>query len=507
MEKPELFFGLVGAVGCNLQLVQERLEQELRRVKYNPTPIRLSQAIADCGLYPGLPGLKGGPEDIRIDESMNAGDAFRKVASNGGAVAILGLMQVKDVRRQKTGDPDGMIGSNAYIFNSLKHPEEVQLLRSTYRNHFFVISAYAPKHQRKVDLCRYIAKSRKSLNPEDFVSQAEFLIGKDEKEQDNDLGQNVRDSFPLADFFVDLSDGKDVNAQLARFIDLLFKSPFITPTRDEYGIFHAHATALRSADLSRQVGAVITTRAGEIITTGCNEVPESGGGSIWEDDLADDSMDIKDSRDHVLGYDSSAKMKKELVGEVFERFPAQWFSDEFQKLTIEEKVDQALFIGEPPPLKGSRIASILEFGRIVHAEMNAISDAARRGLAIAKATLYTTVFPCHMCARHIVASGILRVVYIEPYPKSLAKELYPNSIRVDQDTTAEANAVNFDPFMGVAPRKFMTFFEAPKRKDALGHVVEWHAEKSHPRVDLFPSYLDNEDTFIKSIKPIFQPAE
>jgi deoxycytidylate deaminase len=30
-------------------------------------------------------------------------------------------------------------------------------------------------------------------------------------------------------------------------------------------------------------------------------------------------------------------------------------------------------------------------------------------------------FPCHMCARHIIATGLREVVYIEPYPKSVAK--------------------------------------------------------------------------------------
>lgn len=57
----------------------------------------------------------------------------------------------------------------------------------------------------------------------------------------------------------------------------------------------------------------------------------------------------------------------------------------------------------------------------MHAEMFAITDAARRGLSVRDATLYCTTFPCHMCARHIIASGIRKVVYIEPYPKSMAK--------------------------------------------------------------------------------------
>ncbi|WNK00449.1 anti-phage dCTP deaminase [Thalassospiraceae bacterium LMO-JJ14] len=499
-DKPELFFALVGAVGGDLSLVQERLEQELRRVKYNPVPIRLSQAITECGLYPHLEELKNGSEDERINQSMDAGDDFRSKAANGAAVAILGVMKVLQFRLDTTGSSDAGVDGTAYIFNSLKHPKEISMLRDVYRNHLFVISAYAPVAQRDAALRMKIARSRDSHNYDDFQTQSHDLIEKDEKEKDNNFGQNVRDTFPLADYFLDLSQKDDVAPQIVRFIDLLFENPFVTPTRDEYGMFHAQATALRSADLSRQVGAVITTKTGEIITTGCNEVPEAGGGSIWAEDIGDE---LPDSRDHAIGYDSSVKMKKELVNEVFDQLPDSWFSSDFLAMSRDERVEAALFQGPNPPLKGSRVSSILEFGRIVHAEMNAICDAARRGLQIDKATLYTTVFPCHMCARHIISSGILRVVYIEPYPKSLAKELYPNAVRVDQDTTALDGAVAFEPFMGVAPRKFMGFFKAPERKDKKGNTIEWHADKANPRVDIFPSYLDNESLVIKSIEGLF----
>ena len=75
-------------------------------------------------------------------------------------------------------------------------------------------------------------------------------------------------------------------------------------------------------------------------------------------------------------------------------------------------------------LKDSQIMDIIEFGRMIHAEMLAISDAARLGRATEDATLYCTTFPCHLCAKHIVAAGIDRVVFLEPYPKSYAQKLH-----------------------------------------------------------------------------------
>ena len=59
----------------------------------------------------------------------------------------------------------------------------------------------------------------------------------------------------------------------------------------------------------------------------------------------------------------------------------------------------------------------------VHAEQNAIIRAAKLGVSIDGATLYCTHQPCVMCAKMIVNSGIVRVVYQEGYPDEFAVEI------------------------------------------------------------------------------------
>jgi len=59
----------------------------------------------------------------------------------------------------------------------------------------------------------------------------------------------------------------------------------------------------------------------------------------------------------------------------------------------------------------------------IHAEQNAIVQAAKLGVSIEGATLYCTHQPCIICAKLIVNSGIVRVVYEEPYPDQLAMEI------------------------------------------------------------------------------------
>jgi len=53
--------------------------------------------------------------------------------------------------------------------------------------------------------------------------------------------------------------------------------------------------------------------------------------------------------------------------------------------------------------------------RTIHAEMNALAQAARRGVAVERAAIYTTASPCWACFRVLVNAGMTRFVYGEPY--------------------------------------------------------------------------------------------
>jgi hypothetical protein len=84
------------------------------------------------------------------------------------------------------------------------------------------------------------------------------------------------------------------------------------------------------------------------------------------------------------------------------------------------------------------------------------------------------------------------VVYIEPYPKSMAKELYKKSIRVDHDTDADKDAVVFRPFVGIAPRRYIDLFTMTTRKDDRGHTIQWKSQVAPPKVTQLVNYNDSE---------------
>jgi dCMP deaminase len=64
-----------------------------------------------------------------------------------------------------------------------------------------------------------------------------------------------------------------------------------------------------------------------------------------------------------------------------------------------------------------------ELCRGLHAEQNAIIQAALNGVAIKGATLYCTHFPCVVCAKMLINAGIRRVCAADSYPDSLSEKL------------------------------------------------------------------------------------
>lgn len=64
-----------------------------------------------------------------------------------------------------------------------------------------------------------------------------------------------------------------------------------------------------------------------------------------------------------------------------------------------------------------------ELCRALHAEQNAIAQAAQHGISVEGATIYVTHQPCSMCAKVLINAGINRIIYQGDYPDSLSLEL------------------------------------------------------------------------------------
>ena len=101
--------------------------------------------------------------------------------------------------------------------------------------------------------------------------------------------------------------------------------------------------------------------------------------------------------------------------------------------------------------------------------------------------MYCTTFPCHICAKHIITSGLKKVFYIEPYPKSKAEELFSDFIAVDKQETNDL--IDFNPFVGIAPRRFMDIFSWGERKKDDGSLLDWNQTEANPRFSDDPTAI------------------
>jgi deoxycytidylate deaminase len=489
--KPDVVFALTSAVGTPLEPTQTILTESLKTRSYQSKLIQLSDLAKLITVPTPLPD-KDADEFTRIRALMDRGNEAREISGENSILAAFAISEIIKYRKTSVLAKDK---GQAYLLRQLKHHHEAYLLRKVYEEGFHLIGVHGPPavrldHLQKVK--RISADNAKKLMEDDEYESA-------------DQGQKVRDTFHLSDVFVRANSSgagsEDVTTQIERFLALLFGDGIYTPTRDEYGMFLAFSSGLRSAQLSRQVGAAILTPSGEVLSVGTNEVPKSGGGQYWEGDEPD-------HRDHKEAKgDSSDYMRREVVAEVLKELLTNW---EGSPPAQQEKT-LARVLKE---LKYARITNLTEFGRAVHAEMEAISAAVRVGVSVKGATLYTTTFPCHNCTKHIVAAGIGRVVYIEPYPKSLARDLHGDAISIDevQEIGTTAKKVRFEAFVGIAPWRYADLFSMVT---AEGRIIRRKDENGLPLTNAPGlrirardySYGDVEGRVMEEIRAYFPKVE
>lgn len=480
---PEIFIGLVSPVGTDLQDVIKSLKKSFQDFDYDLIHIKISKLFEEISQEVKYTHLNNIKLKDRIKEYILFGNELRRNYSKDFLAKIsISSIARKRMSNQETREQRKFIYSKTvYIIDQLKTKEEISLLKDIYGEAFFQMSVYSARDIRVDHLSKKQAEADNKRDSNAYRHYAEKLVNRDENER-KDYGQKVGKIFQLADVVINVDKANDqpVSSQVDRFVKLLFGHNAYSPNRLEYGMYLAHSAALRSLDLSRQVGAAIFRKTGEIATLGANEVPKAGGGTYWCEDLYD-------AREYVIARDSNDIRKKELLSEVVNILhPSGVLSPE-----LKAALDETQFM------------DALEYGRIVHAEMSALSDAARLGIGVQDGTLYCTTFPCHMCSKHIVASGLATVVFLEPYPKSLTSDLHTDSVKIEGASRGKFSShpsVRFIPFYGITPTRYREFFHRVKRKDK-GHFVEYSNKTPRPMFApiIQPFYVDKENWAITKV--------
>ena len=468
-QRHPLVFGFVGAIGTPWDLIFGHFEESLQRFDYATSKIHLAMLIDRLEYRPwgDLPDRRSREY---YEERMNAGDQLRSDTRNGSVMAGLAIREI--IRQRDSETSDNQI---AYMLRSLKHPDEVKLLRQVYGSAFFLVGVACNVDERRNVLAETLLHSDAS------TAEAQRLILRDTADpQNRDYGQNVRDTFALADVFVPGASGIDVGLPIDRFLDSVFGAPFLTPTRHEEGMKFAEVAAFRSAATGRQVGAALLPVSGTPVVAGTNEVPKPGGGQFW-------TSDSPDYRDFRIGRDPNKVHIKWVVQEFLERLSqAGWLSEEFTGKTGQELADLAFEsdASGSSVLKDARVTDLIEFARCLHAEQATIINAARSGVVTQDAVLYSTTFPCHECAKMIIGAGVAEVHYVEPYPKSLVSSIFRELIdvcpRVETFGGSGEEKIPFRQFLGIAPRWYEHAFVAGKRREG-DQLVTFDRRSASPK--------------------------
>jgi deoxycytidylate deaminase len=300
--------------------------------------------------------------------------------------------------------------SKNYIVDSIRNPEEINLLRKSFAG-FFLFGIFAEPDIRWERVKAIYNNDRRSFDEDDKRDSNDGLL----------YGQRVTDSFRMADIIVlnnDIIQPGNQNeseflAKIKQKVELIERKEKFAPTYVEANMAVAYATSMRSSCLKRKVGATIVDMAGNVFSSGYNEVPSANNtckgeyGKCYRDKLKSDykaslSQVIKPENVRIKAYDLFKKNFK-----------------------------------------------ILDYCRSLHAEENAILNVARVGASAALpiSILFTTTYPCNLCANKIAQVGIKHIVYFEPYPMKEAKKIL------------EEKGVKQEPFEGVTYNGYFRLME------------------------------------------------
>jgi deoxycytidylate deaminase/dephospho-CoA kinase len=404
--KPETtVIGVTGSLSSGCTTIAEYLKEKHKYVLK-----RLSDVIRK----------ELGKPDATPEELQDKGDELRI----SGGTSILAELALNDILKNP---------AEKIVIDGIRNPGEVKYLRRF--SNFFLIGLDGPREER---LRRYRLKIRKENPGQKEISDQDFFAI-DERDSGKNQpvnGQNVTRCLDLADFQIinsspwdsDLDLKDNLYGKVELLLSLTDSPGSKRPSMREIGMHIAYSASLKSPCLKRQVGATIAKQIKDsdeelAIAVGYNHPPEG----------------VKDCFSKFRGcYRDQQKTK--IFGKL---------KDELLVLGCEGAEEAANKFLSYPEVKR------LDYCQSVHAEESAILQVSKLGgSSLQGTTLYTTTFPCLLCAKSIIQAGISKIVYNEAYPVEEARELLTK-------TFGGENLIRFE---GVKSLAFFKLFQPDEMK-------------------------------------------
>jgi cytidine deaminase len=520
----DIVLAVTRPIGTNTSEFTAALSERLKLAGYAIRVIKISALVISYyhKLNPAISPPTVSPTHTTASQKhplMVAGDYLR-FSFGTPVLARLAIAKIAHMRAEAVLDAKkhGQ-GGIAFIVTNLMHPDEVSEFRAVYKQRFFLLGVTDDLRSRRSRLMNELESSGRSK--EEAAREADTLLRIDQgvlstSSRMSTSSLSVDETFHQADVFLDAARPTVLREELYRFFDQVFAFPFGSLSMDEIGMGHAYIAAKASGALGRRVGAALLNNEGSVLGSGWND-PGAAGGGVYRQGKQ------PDYRDHHMGRDISDELKIEAIHQFLAAIldSPSWLEDlksvgdseavdwlkEFASATKDVPIMPQRAARALPALKDvqkTRILNLIEFGRPVHAEMAALTDTARKGSSTQDGIMYVTTFPCHECARNIVAAGISRLVFVEPYGKSMASSLYAQEISSNEiDDPYQNNLrVKFEPYVGIAPARFDELFSWVKRKHSAsaaardttlsaGQIVDWERTEGSLRASV-RGYTDSD---------------
>ena len=329
-----------------------------------------------------------------------------------------------------------------FVIECFRNPFEVDYFRSRY-SEFYLLSLYADQEKRKKRI-KYFSTKRDERDQgkhkktgEVYKLDVTSCVLLSDISILNNVGTNEEEKKSFFEFF----------EKLMRYLAVIRMPGCVPPEADELFMHLAYSMSLMSTCISRKVGAVIVGPKGYIYGAGWNDVSEGqiGCGLRQVEDYR--NIDFFPNLDPVY--------KLRFMENLDENSKYLCFKDALSELEIGEKMKE---IEEEKTCSQECIERIneklklkkLEYCRALHAEENALLQTTKvGGMPVLGGSIYTTTFPCELCAKKIYQTGIKTIYFTEPYPKSISKVLLEDGKR----------KIEIRPFEGVKSNSFYKLFK------------------------------------------------
>lgn len=321
------------------------------------------------------------------------------------------------------------------VIDAIRNPYEAFFLKRRYAN-FYLISINTSNQKRLNSLHEYRKLSIKEISDLDNKEYPGKISGSSKF-----ISQNIQACIEIADIHIHNSKTSefhqnDLVSQLAWYLALMMHPGLVMPTSVENCMQIAYTVKQSSGCISRQVGAVVTDNSYSVKCVGWNSTPQGQTPCL-----------LRSAEDLLSGINDIDYSEYEKNDNVFRKALSDKYFDLIKSGATKKRNIPFCFKAIQNEIEGEKNQV---HTRSLHAEENAFLQIAKHGgQNLFGGILFTTASPCELCAKKAYQLGIVKVIYIDPYP----------GIATDHILSVGAKKPILELFRGAVGRAFYQLYQ------------------------------------------------